>query len=439
MRTERAYDYAEHVIRRKNLVEAVKQTHADRTQGVIVLFAGFEPECSRFLQESSFFYYTGICEPGVALIIDLQGSTTLYVPNCGSVRAKWVAAPLELTQKNSAILGVDRVEHLGQQCTGYQIHPFFPRHEYEQIIEALGAVVARGGSMFTLTPDTPHQYIEQRLLLERLKVFIPNLTERLVDISPLVAHMRRIKSAHELEQMYQAIGITALAQEAAAKAIAEGVNECEVQASLEYMMTGSCAHPSFPSIVASGPNSTVLHYTVNNRAMKAGDLVVVDIGAEYEHYCADITRTYPVSGTFTPRQRELYELVLATQEYIAGLAKPGMWLSNKEHPEESLNHLAKKYLADKGYGNYFPHGIGHFLGLDVHDVGDATRPLQTGDVITIEPGIYIPEEGIGIRIEDNYWIIDDGVVCLSEDIPKHPHDIEMLVKESLEAGSDQVN
>jgi Xaa-Pro aminopeptidase len=121
--------------------------------------------------------------------------------------------------------------------------------------------------------------------------------------------------------------------------------------------------------------------------------------------------------------------VLETQEYIASLAKPGIWLSNKDKPEQSLNHLAKKYLTERGYGAYFPHGIGHFLGLDVHDVGDYSVPLREGDVITIEPGIYIPEENIGIRIEDDYWIVKDGVVCLSEFIPKRAEDIEAIVQQ----------
>ena len=108
-----------------------------------------------------------------------------------------------------------------------------------------------------------------------------------------------------------------------------------------------------------------------------------------------------------------------------------MWLSNKEKPEQSLHHLAKKYLEDRGYGKYFLHGIGHFLGLDVHDVGDHSKPLQEGDVITIEPGIYIAAENIGVRIEDDYWVVADGVVCLSEDLPKTADDIEAMVKQQL--------
>jgi Xaa-Pro aminopeptidase len=124
--------------------------------------------------------------------------------------------------------------------------------------------------------------------------------------------------------------------------------------------------------------------------------------------------------------------VLDTQNYIASIAKPGMWLSYKEKPDQSLNHLARAFIKEKGYDHYFPHGIGHFLGLDVHDVGDYTEPLKAGDVITIEPGIYIPEEQIGVRIEDDYWIVKDGAICLSEGLPKTADEIEEMVKEKFE-------
>jgi Xaa-Pro aminopeptidase len=180
----------------------------------------------------------------------------------------------------------------------------------------------------------------------------------------------------------------------------------------------------------------VLHYNQNSGMVKNGDLVVVDIGAELDNYCADLTRTYPVSGAFSKRQKELYNIVLATQEHIASLAKPGMWLKNRDKADKSLHHLAVKFLATRGYDKYFPHGIGHYLGLDVHDVGDYDVPLHEGDVITIEPGIYIAAENIGIRIEDNYWITKDGAICLSENLPKDAEDIEALMQRALRGESD---
>lgn len=194
------------------------------------------------------------------------------------------------------------------------------------------------------------------------------------------------------------------------------------------ILSGIIIFSCFPIIVGSGSNSTVLHYTENNNVLEKDDVVVVDIGARYEHYCGDITRTYPVSGKFTKRQKEIYNLVLAVQRYIEGIAKPGMWLSNKEHEDASLHHLAKKFLHEHGgYDSYFVHSLGHYLGLDAHDAGDYTQPLQSGDVITLEPGIYLKEEALGIRIEDNYWIVEDGNVCLSDQLPKDAEQIEELI------------
>lgn len=417
--------------RRKKLLELIQQKYPDKN-GEVILFAGFEHERHVFRQEGSFYYLTGIVEPGVVLSASYDTVSTLHIPNCTHVRGQWVLEAVPLTQDYAQELGVDEVTPLGKECASYQFHPFFSFDEYDHLIKKLETLIAQGHYIFTLYPDNSYQYIEQRLIIQRLEKCIPDILEHIVDISPLVAHMRRIKSNEEIEYLYKAIEITALAQEAAAHAIVDGVREGEVQASLEYMITGSCSRMSFPSIVATRRNATVLHYTANKDILCKGDLVVIDCGAEYEYYCGDITRTYPVSGTFTNRQKELYSIVLETQEYIASCAKPGMWLSHKDKPEQSLNHRARAFLKEKGYEQYFPHGIGHFLGIDVHDVGDYSKPLEVGDVITIEPGIYIREEGIGIRIEDNYWIVEDGVVCLSEDIPKQIADIESIVKTNLE-------
>lgn len=424
-------DFSFYALRRKKFIEAVKAEHPGKT-GAIVLFGAFEGERVAFRQESSVFYLSGLQEPGIVLFLDLNGKMSLYVPNCVETRAKWVFSPVPLIQENAQKLGFDEIRTLGSACVDYQFHPFFPREEYSDLLSMLEKMAQEGKTIFTFTPDNAHGYAEQRLLLQRLREFVPSISKQLVDVSPVIATMRRVKDMHEIDQMYKAVEITAVAQEAAAGAIADGMRECEVQGSLEYMMTSSGARTSFPSIVASGKNSTVLHYNINSGTMKNGDLVVVDIGAEYGCYAADLTRTYPVSGHFTKRQREVYDIVLETQEYIAGLAKPGMWLSNANFPEQSLNHLARAFLAKKGYDKYFPHGIGHFLGLDVHDVGDSMQSLQEGDIITIEPGIYIPEEQIGIRIEDDYWIVADGVVCLSENLPKTAAEIEFMVQQTLD-------
>lgn len=432
----RADESSIHQLRRKELLESIKMQFSQVNKGVVVLFGAFEQGSERFRQDKTFYYYTGITEPATALVIDLQGKSTLYIPNCFEKRAQWMTLPAALINRDAKALGVDAVELLGQECAGYELNPYFSAYEYAHMIALMNDVVASGGSLFVTAPNNGYEYISTRSTLDHLQKFVSNLQNAVVDVSSIVAASRRRKDVSEIEHVYRAVEITELAHEAAVQAIAHGVLEAEIQASLEYMMTAAHARPSFPSIVASGKNGTVLHYNQNSGKLKDGDLVVIDIGAEFNNYCADLTRTYPVSGSFSKRQRELYVIVLEAQTYIADLAKPGMWLKNNEKPDKSLHHLAVKFITSRGYGKYFPHGIGHFLGLDVHDVGDYLAPLQEGDVITIEPGIYIAEEGIGIRIEDNYWVTKDGVICLSEHLPKEIADIEMAVQQALSGASE---
>jgi Xaa-Pro aminopeptidase len=426
--------YAE---RRAALVQKIKQEYNEKAQeGLVLLFANFEHDGASFRQDRSFLYCTGVNEPAVALVVDIKTEkSTLYIPNFGSERSKWVEGALMPTPETAALFGVDTVVYLGSPCKGYQCHPFFTHHEYADLIALLQKVVSSGKTIFTINPSGKAGYIEQRFIVQRLSALIPGFDDSIQDCSTLIAQLRRTKHNAEIELLFKAVDITIDAHDVVARAIKPGKVEYEMQAAIEYVFGVRGGSVGFPSIVASGKNGVVLHYTANNKTLEQGELVVIDIGAEYNYYCADLTRTYPVSGSFSKRQRELYTIVLDTQEYIAGLAKPGMWLSNPDEPAQSLHHLAQEFLRAKGYDKYFVHGIGHFLGLDVHDVGDYKRPLQAGDVITIEPGIYIPEENIGIRIEDNYWIVPDGVICLSENLPKSPDDIELMMQDR--AGEDQ--
>ena len=379
--------------RRQKLIEKISSK-----SGKVLLFSEFEQERTKFVQDSSFYYFTGINEPGVVLLIDIATfKSTLLVPKFATNRADWVI-------QENLMDSVDEQDFLGDEIRGYSIKPFFNESTYRNLIKILS--------------DTEKIFTTQLFLLERLSKFIPNFEDKLNDISLFIAQLRQVKDKYEIELIYKAIDITSMSFEAAQGAIKAGATEAEVKAAIEYVFTVSNAENAFPSIVASGKNSTVLHYTDSDKELKNGELIVIDIGSMYKHYCSDLTRTFAVSS-FSKRQQEIFDLVLEAQNYIASIARPGLWLSNENHKEESLHHLAKEFLKEQGYAEYFIHGIGHYLGLDVHDVGDYNEPLQQGNVITIEPGIYIPKEELGVRIEDNYWIVEDGVVCLSENLQKN--------------------
>jgi len=234
--------------------------------------------------------------------------------------------------------------------------------------------------------------------------------------------LRLVKSPYEIQCLRNAIDITTAAMRTAAVDIADGGTEFALQGAIEgsYLRFGS-ERRGFPSICAAGPNAVTLHYSDNIDALDDGELVLMDIGAKYRYYCADVTRTVPVNGRFTPRQRELYELVLATQKHAEQNVRVGMT------PGE-MHQLAVDYLEEAGYRKYFIHGLGHWIGLDVHDVGGRGAAIQVGTLFTIEPGIYIAEEGIGIRIEDDYLMTEDGPVRLSTGFPREVHEIETFLE-----------
>jgi Xaa-Pro aminopeptidase len=250
----------------------------------------------------------------------------------------------------------------------------------------------------------------------------------------MIAQMRRIKSASEIALLQKAIDITGEAQHDIALNLKPGMYEYEVQAILEAAFTrNGSERPGFPSIVGSGLYSTILHYEENHKKIDPGDLVVCDIGAEYSLYTADITRTYPASGKFTPRQREIYQLVLDTQSAAAAHWKPGM--TNLDLHTFAVDYLRKSPLRAKDtdgreytMDHFFIHGLGHLLGMDVHDVADGIHQLQPGEVFTIEPGVYIQTEKLGVRIEDDYLVMPGGTLQkLSGKIPSAADEIERLM------------
>jgi Xaa-Pro aminopeptidase len=256
------------------------------------------------------------------------------------------------------------------------------------------------------------------------------------DAGQAIARLRMVKSAAEIELITKATDATVAAHLAGWKKTRPGVWEYQIAADMTnvYFERG-CERNAYSPIVGSGPNSVILHYAANHRRLDSGETVVADVGAECSDYATDVTRTVPAGGKFTPRQREIYEIVLGAQKAAIAAIRPGMRLrGDGSTSQPTLHQIAYDYINTHGHdlhgqplGKYFVHGLGHYVGLDVHDPGDPAAPLKAGTVITIEPGVYIPEENLGIRIEDIVVVTEDGCKVLSAALPREIGDIEKLV------------
>lgn len=403
--------------RRKELAQKVKKP--------ILLCGAFEQPWSTFRQDSTFFYFTGCEEPGLCCLIMPDGKTTVFVPCYAQSRAMWMGPSAELNEKFAERHGFDEIRPLGCLCSGYQVSLFDKAEVWGALSALLSGFVKDGSSI-----ATPLSGQMQQPLWLKLNLSVPGLTHIASDCSYEIAAMRRVKAKEEIDALFRAGAVTSMAHQGATLAIKDGGSEADVFAGILYVFAQEGSREAFPSIVASGERGTILHYADAAGDLHDGECVVVDIGAQVDNYCADVTRTYPVSGSFSKRQREVYDAVLSTQQLLADQVKPGWWIRNDNCPELSLTHCAKVHLAEHGLAEYFTHGIGHFLGLDVHDVGDTAQPLQEGDVITIEPGVYLPKEKLGVRIEDDFWIVKNGAVCLTEDLPRTVLEIEKMMKDA---------
>jgi len=361
---------AEYRARRARLAQRIKGN-------ILVLRAAPDQELVRYQQERNFYYLTGFDEPNAILLLDAASDPPqeyLFLAERKTAEERWTGPKLGP--------GPD-----AEKATGFS--KVLSTAEFDS---ALKRVSDKAKAVYGLK-----------------------------EVQDDLAHMRQVKSPTEIALLEKAINITLRGQEAAAKVVGPDVLEYEVEAALEYEFRRHGAErPGYPSIVGSGPFSTILHYDKNDRRMQASEVVVVDVGAEYSGYSADVTRTYPVSGKFSTRQREIYQIVLDAQKAAIAKIKPGVRISD-------IHEAAMSYIRSKGYEKYFIHGTSHHIGLEVHDVGDTSRPLEPNMVITVEPGIYIPEEQLGIRIEDDVQVTATGSRVLSA-FPKELADIEALVK-----------
>ncbi len=263
--------------------------------------------------------------------------------------------------------------------------------------------------------------------------------------APLLTDLRMIKSEGEVALIREACNITGKAFRRVLDFIRPGVMEYEIEAEIshEFLCNRATGHAYNP-IIASGADSNILHYTLNNKRCEAGEVVLMDFGAEYANYNADLTRTVPVSGTFSDRQRAVYDAVLRVQREATSMLRPGTALQDyqqevgkvMESELIGLNLLDKEAVSRQSpdaplFKKYFMHGTSHFLGLDVHDIGNRFGQVMSGQVFTVEPGIYIPDEGFGVRLENNILVTDSDPIDLMADIPVEAEELESLMNASV--------
>lgn len=388
---------------------------------VAILFSGnhimhSEDEAYPFDVNRNFYYLTGLENESMILYMTkLNGviSEKLFILPYDEFMAKWVGGRM-LPEEASEISGIKDVEEYDN---------------FESFIAS--AYNYNRGNGFSVYLDLWHYEFDQELsdgikFANKLKTNYPSLDIK--DVYPLLAKMRMIKDEYEITCIRQAISITNAGVKAMMSSIKPGLNEMALEGTFNFVLAQHvCNKNAFKSICASGKRATTLHYSDNNQVIEDGELFLCDLGATFKNYCADISRTFPVNGKYSNRQKEIYEVVLGAQKVVEANAKPGITLRqlNNLVIDYYKNELPKHGL-NKDVSEYYYHGVSHHLGLDTHDVNVGNVPLEAGNVITNEPGLYIEDENIGIRIEDDLLITGAGNEVLSIEIPKLIEDVENI-------------
>ncbi len=375
---------------------------------------GDYPQDSDFRQDNNFFYLTGLETPKSWLVLVARtagpDSVILFIPPRDSMQERWTGPQMGPGPEATAATGIadvrsnrDLRDQVRELVLAAKSPVFLPRYRAPRdslVLRELGLA------------DSATRSIERKSLAGHL------------------AALRQVKDADELARLRRAIDITAEAHREAMKAARPGMWEYELEALIEYTFRRLGAERvGFPTIVGTGINATTLHYDKGRRQSAAGEMVVMDIGAEFGYYSADVTRTIPISGRFTPRQRDIYNLVLGAQQAAIDSVRPGMTISQ-------LQQIASDYMREHSgdlcapgpCNRYFIHGLSHWLGMDVHDVGNYAAKLAPGMVLTVEPGIYIPGEALGVRIEDDILVTATGSENLSAKAPRTVEEIERLMR-----------
>ena len=411
---------------------ARRQALAAKTgAGVVVLFAPMEAEGPNdlygFRQNDDFFYLTGWTEPGAAILIAAASEASgvnasrpyteiLFLPAHNRVQERWTGPKLGADNPDaSKVTGFDHVDTLDHLRDVIVPLLPLPRSTVYSDLPDYGDTSASTGPLDWL---------------KRANAFAGYVSFQ--DVKPMIALLRTYKDAGEIERIRKATDYSIAAHLAAMKAMKPGVNEREISALMQYEWgKRGCERPAYAPIVGSGFNSTVLHYSDDSNTIKAGDVVVIDAAGEYSMYASDITRTLPANGKFSDRQREIYDIVLGALQAAVTAFHSGKSNLKRDDPD-SLYKVAYDYINTHGkdkhgdpLGKYFIHGLSHYVGLNVHDDNDYTVPLSPGSVFTIEPGIYIPEESLGVRIEDMVYVDKDGkLINLTAALPHTAEEVE---------------
>jgi Xaa-Pro aminopeptidase len=396
--------------------------------------------------DSDLYYLTGFEEPECVLVLAPRHESTksvMFVRPRDPEREKW-EGPRAGVEGATRDVGVDAA---------------YPMSELDARLPELLASAGTLYYAFDRDPAFNARIVEQMKLSRVARRRSDGGPLTVIDPSTVLHEMRTIKSPEEIERMRRAVGVSREGHIAAMRHARPGMSEYEIQAILEYIFTSRGARfHAYPSIVAGGTNATILHYNSNRARIKDDDIVLVDAGAEVEYYSGDITRTWPISGKFTAEQRAVYEIVLAAQLHCIGLCKPGVIFNSVVN--DAAIRIITEGLVDLGllsgsidenieksaFRRFYMHRIGHFLGIDTHDVGSYRaagdwKALSPGMIVTIEPGIYTPDEddidrrfrGIGVRIEDDILITETGPDNLSADAPKTIEEIEQTLREGRES------
>ncbi|HYL84469.1 MAG TPA: Xaa-Pro peptidase family protein [Candidatus Angelobacter sp.] len=395
-----------------------------------------------FAQEENFYYLTGHNEEGAGLILlpaAPSGAANapatpndgpreiLFLPPKDPNRERWNGVRMSPSD-----LGIE-------SRTGFVAVKPFP--EMRATVEILSKLYP---SFYTILPYERELggYPHEKAVIDWLQLAAPQAKPQ--DVRAKIAVLRQIKSFGEVAFLKRAIDLSLDSHLEAMKMMRPGLFEYQVAAKMvEVHAMGGSEAEGYAPIAGAGPNSTALHYDKLSRKIEDGDIVVLDVGAQYAGYSADITRTIPANGKFTRRQREIYDIVLGAQNAALAAIKPGVHFACK-NKKDGLMNIAWDYINSHGQdrhgkplGQYFIHGLGHHIGLNVHDPGEYCAPLQPGMVVTVEPGIYIPEENLGVRIEDDVLITESGYKLLSERLPRDPNEIEKIMAEAAEQRAKQ--